>query len=155
MTSLNEALVTCCSKITPGLNVSFDFFKAGRFNSYWVEQLDLDVRIWNEKKSKMRLVGLKMYVNFSSVLWCPRVKTSVTPDLANFESSLLGNKFSFKSSPYISWLFGLFWKPLLLSVNSSGHFLGKLGYFLHKFWSHCSSLLSIERVLRLNPTYKY
>ena len=54
---------------------------------------------------------------------------------------VLGSKFSFNTSPNIWWLFGLFWKPLIRSLNCSGLFLGLFwknwAIFYFNIWSHC------------------
>ena len=47
---------------------------------------------------------------------------------------VLGDKLSFKSSPNIWWLFGVFWKHYFFGKTCCGYFFGqvykKLGYFL-------------------------
>ena len=56
----------------------------------------------------------------------------------------LGNKFYYKSSPNVLWLFGQLWNPLLFKSNCwcyiLGNFWKNLGYFL---FQHLVTLLEV------------
>ena len=65
----------------------------------------------------------------AAVARMPREVWAVWPDWA-----ILGDKFSYKRSPNVCWLVGLFWKHPFSLINWCSYFLGNfwkfLGYFI-------------------------
>ena len=110
-------------------------------NSIWNTQKgfsNLDEFFWPRRWSLKN--GATIFICFSCFLfwWRRRLREC----LVRYEQSdqigrflkVLGDKFSYKRSPNVCWLVGLFWKHTFSLINWCSYFLGNfwkfLGYFI-------------------------
>ena len=109
-------------------------------------------KMWNSWREKQHVRSLVIKINFL-LLFFPNWKwpedqiltkllqysalAQVWPNLGIFK--VLRDNFSYKSSPNVCLLFGLFWKYPY--INCYGYFLANfwkiLGYLYFSVWSHC------------------